>query len=93
MMEPIRHDLRLSETVSPFGVGAIVDIRGESLIAPDTSWWDKKFAPEISCNRLLARIGAGALRQAPSHAGPAAKETPSNPASSPAPAPPIPPAP
>jgi len=76
-MEPIRHDLRLSETVAPFGVGAIVDVRGESLIAPDTSWWDKKFAPEISCDRLLNRIGAGVLRQAPSHAGTAAKETPS----------------
>lgn len=75
-MEPIRHDLRLSETVSPFGVGAIVDVRGESLIAPDTSWWDKKFAPEISCARLLSRLGAGVLRQAPSHAGPLAKETP-----------------
>lgn len=77
MMESIRHDLRLSETVAPFGVGAIVDVRGESLIAPDTSWWDKKFAPEISCDRLLNRIGAGVLRQAPSHAGTAAKETPS----------------
>jgi hypothetical protein len=76
-MEGIRHDLRLSETVAPFGVGAIVDVRGESLIAPDTSWWDKKFAPEISCDRLLNRIGAGVLRQAPSHAGTAAKETPS----------------
>lgn len=75
-MEPIRHDLRLSETVSPFGVGAIVDVRGESLIAPDTSWWDKKFAPEISCDRLLGRLGPGVLRQAPSHAGTAAKETP-----------------
>ncbi|MET9023071.1 DUF1998 domain-containing protein [Actinopolymorpha sp. NPDC004070] len=75
-MEPIRHDLRLSETLSPFGVGAIVDIRGESIIAPDTSWWDKKFSPEISCDRLLARIGAGVLRQAPSHAGKAAKNTP-----------------
>ena len=52
-MERIKHDLRLSETVSPFGVGAIVDIRGESLIAPDTSWWDKQFAPEIHCERLV----------------------------------------
>ncbi|MDN5851738.1 MAG: DUF1998 domain-containing protein [Actinomycetia bacterium] len=75
-MEQIRHDLRLSETVSPFGVGAIVDVRGESLIAPDTSWWDKKFAPEISCDRLLRRLGPGVLRQAPSHASIAAKETP-----------------
>ncbi|WP_410793457.1 DrmB family protein [Kribbella sp. C-35] len=75
-MEPIRHDLRLSETVAPFGVGAIVDIRGESLIAPDTSWWDKRFAPVIYCKRLLDRVGGGELRQAPSHAGIAAKETP-----------------
>lgn len=74
-MDPIRHDLRLSETVAPFGVGAIVDVLGESLIAPDTSWWDKKFAPEITCQRLLSRLGAGVLRQAPAHAGMAAKET------------------
>ncbi|MFD9491836.1 DrmB family protein [Streptomyces sp. NPDC060005] len=75
-MEKIRHDLRLSETISPFGVGAIVDVRGESLMAPDTSWWDKKFAHEISCERLMARLGAGVLRQPPAHAGRTAKETP-----------------
>ncbi len=75
-MEQIRHDLRLSETVSPFGVGAIVDVRGESLIAPDTSWWDTKIAPEISCDRLLRRLGSGVLRQAPPHAGIAGEDTP-----------------
>ncbi|KUL38298.1 DUF1998 domain-containing protein [Streptomyces regalis] len=78
-MEKIRHDLRLSETISPFGVGAIVDVRGESLMAPDTSWWDKKFAHEISCERLMARLGAGVLRQPPAHAGPAGKDTPALP--------------
>ncbi|MFF7882928.1 DrmB family protein [Streptomyces sp. NPDC020794] len=78
-MEKIRHDLRLSETISPFGVGAIVDVRGESLMAPDTSWWDKKFAHEISCERLMARLGAGVLRQPPAHASRAAKETPALP--------------
>ncbi|MFF9338951.1 DrmB family protein [Streptomyces sp. NPDC014773] len=75
-MEKIRHDLRLSETISPFGVGAIVDVRGESLMAPDTSWWDKKYAHEISCERLMSRLGAGVLRQPPAHAGRAAKKTP-----------------
>lgn len=74
-MERIRHELRLSETVSPFGAGAIVDVRGESLIAPDTSWWDKKSAPEISCPRLVDRLGGGVLRQAPAHADRAGKET------------------
>ncbi|MFC8258366.1 DrmB family protein [Streptomyces sp. NPDC057291] len=78
-MEKIRHDLRLSETISPFGVGAIVDVRGESLMAPDTSWWDKKFAHEISCERLMARLGAGVLRQPPAHAGRAGKDTPTLP--------------
>jgi hypothetical protein len=74
-VERIRHDLRLSETVSPFGVGAIVDVRGESLIAADTSWWDKRTAPEISCERLVDRLGGGVLRQAPAHAGRAGKDT------------------
>ncbi len=70
------HDLRISETITPFGVGAIVDVLGESLIAADTSWWDRKYAPEISCDRLLARLSPGALRQPPAHAGRAARETP-----------------
>lgn len=74
-MDPIKHDLRLSEVISPFGVGAIVDVRGESLIAADTSWWDKKHAPVLSCDRLLARVGTGELRQPPTHAGRVAKDT------------------
>ncbi|MFI0463227.1 DrmB family protein [Saccharopolyspora sp. 5N102] len=75
-MEKIKHDLRLSETITPFGVGAITDVRGESLIAADTSWWDTRFAPEISCERLIARLGAGKLRQPPTHSGRVAKGTP-----------------
>lgn len=74
-MEKIKHDLRLSETITPFGVGAITDIRGESLIAPDTSWWDSKAASEVVCERLMARLGAGVLRQPPTHAGRAGKTT------------------
>jgi len=70
------HDLRLSETISPFGVGAIVDVRGESLIAPDTSWWDRRRAPEVACERLSAKLHGAVLRQPPAHAGRAAKETP-----------------
>jgi len=78
-VQNIRHDLRLSETISPFGVGAILDVRGESLIAPDTSWWDRRTAPEISCDRLLARLGGGILRQPPAHAGKAGSKTASLP--------------
>ncbi|PWJ26062.1 uncharacterized protein DUF1998 [Branchiibius hedensis] len=74
-MERIKHDLRLSETVIPFGVGAIVDIRGASLIAPDTSWWDRKYAAEIKCERLVDRLGPSVLLEAPTHAGRAGEAT------------------
>ena len=56
-VEPIKHDLRLSEVIAPFGVGAIVDVRGESLIAPDTSWWHRKFAPEIQLRAVVLASG------------------------------------
>ena len=80
-MQKIRHDLRLAETLSPYGVGAIVDVPGESLIAPDTSWWDLTTAPQIYCDRLVARLpgGVGALRQPPTHAGRAGTDTASLP--------------
>lgn len=74
-MQRIRHELRLAETISPFGVGSIVDVLGESLIAPDTSWWNRKTAPEIHCDRLVAQLGGGVLRQAPSHAGKSGEKT------------------
>jgi len=74
-VEPIKHDLRLSEVISPFGVGAIVDVRGESLMAPDTSWWQRQHAPEIHCERLSLRLGGGELRQPPAHAGRSGKDT------------------
>lgn len=74
-MQRIKHDLRLSETVSPFGVGAVLDIRGESLIAPDTSWWDERHAPEIHCERLVERLGPSVLREAPTHSGRTGKDT------------------
>lgn len=74
-MQRIKHDLRLSETVTPFGVGAIVDIRGESLIAPDVSWWDKKYSPQIHCDRLVERLGRCVLREAPTHSDRAGRDT------------------
>ncbi|QZE25958.1 DUF1998 domain-containing protein [Brevibacterium casei] len=67
----------MSETVTPFGVGAVVDIRGESLIAPDTSWWNERSSSEIHCDRLVERLGPTVLREAPVHSGRAGRETPS----------------
>lgn len=76
-MEQLLHDLRLQEIVSPFGVGAIVDVRGESLIAPDASHWNKRHAPIIECKRLVDQLGRGELREPPTHGGVAGKKTPS----------------
>lgn len=75
-MEPIKHDLRLSEVISPYGVGAVVDVLGESLIAADTSWWGSRHAPEVHCQRLLDCIeGQGVLCEPPTHSGVAEKKT------------------
>ncbi|QTO37304.1 DUF1998 domain-containing protein [Tessaracoccus sp. MC1865] len=74
-MEQISHDLRLQEIVSPFGVGSIVDVLGESLIAPDTSYWQRRTAPVIECQRLVDQLGRGELREPPSHGGKAGKQT------------------
>lgn len=58
---PADAELRVSEVVSTYGVGAIVDIKGESFVAPDTSYWS---APEeIEADRLLAKIGPGTLKR------------------------------
>src|SRR3954463_14951767 len=35
----LERTVRLSQTVAPFGVGAIYDFRGESLIAADITKW------------------------------------------------------
>lgn len=74
-MDSIRHELRLPETISPFGVGAITDIQGESLIAPDTSWWDLEHSPEVHCARLMDRLGSGVLREPPTNPGWAATDS------------------
>lgn len=57
--------VRLSETISPFGVGAIVDIAGNSLIAMDTSWWPAQ-SPELSCERLERTLRVLKLKTPPS---------------------------
>lgn len=49
--------LRVSEVIMPFGVGAVVDILGESLMAPDASSWPHpKRLPEIQSDRLIEKL-------------------------------------
>jgi len=65
-MSPQR-TIRLSQTISPFGVGAIYDTQGESLIAPDTASWSGRGRP-LRLDRLADALGVAEFRAAPSKA-------------------------
>ena len=62
-MRPIRK-LRRGQTLTPFGVGAVFDVLGESFVAEDITRW--KGSPEIiKAPRLTARLGISHIRTAP----------------------------
>lgn len=79
MTERITQEIRLSEAVSPFGPGAIADVKGESLIAPDMSQWSIKSANEVSCDRLATKLGGGLLLSPPIVLGDLNEKTPATP--------------
>jgi hypothetical protein len=53
----------LSQTISPFGVGAIYDYRGESLVAADTRDWKDQDLVDVPAARLAAALGVARLRK------------------------------
>ena len=56
--------VRRSQTITPFGVGAIIDILGESFVAEDiTRWKGKKVV--LRGPRIAAHFGVEELRTAP----------------------------
>ncbi|WP_082974084.1 DUF1998 domain-containing protein [Mycobacterium sp. E1386] len=57
---------RLSQTISPFGVGAILDVEGESLMAADISQWSIERTTIIRSPRLERSLGVSELRTPPS---------------------------
>jgi hypothetical protein len=57
---------RLSQTISPFGVGAILDVDGESLMAADISLWPLEATHRIVSRRLEESLGVAELRTPPS---------------------------
>lgn len=57
---------RLSQTISPFGVGAIIDIEGESLMAADIGLWPLGATRRIISRRLEESLGVAELRTPPS---------------------------
>lgn len=67
---------RLSQVISPFGVGAIIDIRGESLMAADISTWPLARTRRILSRRLELALGVAELRSPPSVPSRPSKNTP-----------------
>jgi len=65
----------MSDAISPFGVGAIVDILGDSLIANDITWWPEE-SPSLICRRLERQLGVGLLKTPPSTASTPSKSSP-----------------
>ena len=56
--------LRRAQTITPFGVGAVVDIMGESLVAADILRWERA-GERIQEPRLERRLGVSHFRMAP----------------------------
>ena len=62
------HAVRLAQTISPFGVGAIYDVLGESFVACDTALWKSHGTP-LKAQRLAEKLhGVAGFRSAPSRA-------------------------
>ena len=59
-------NVRLSQTLAPFGVGAIYDILGESLVACETGWWGNA-GSRVRLPRLERQLRVEGFRSAPSH--------------------------
>lgn len=64
-MPKIDRSIRLSQAVSTFGVGAIYDILGESLVLCDTTYWTKEQykgrGRPINAQRLVADLRASGI--------------------------------
>lgn len=64
-MPDLERSLRLSQTITPFGVGAIYDVLGESFVACDTNMW-KGHGVKLNAQRLVQKLpGISALKMAP----------------------------
>ncbi|MGI5353388.1 DrmB family protein [Streptomyces sp. CA-250714] len=63
-MKDVRHKVRRSQTLVPFGVGGIIDLRGESFVAADTRGWAAT-AETVEAPRLIAKLRVAGLRSAP----------------------------
>lgn len=60
----MQRKVRQSQTIVPFGVGAIFDLQGESLVACDVFRWGAR-GEVVHSERLARALGVGGFRSAP----------------------------
>ncbi|MEU7511389.1 DUF1998 domain-containing protein [Streptomyces sp. NPDC042898] len=63
-MKDIRRKVRRAQTIVPFGVGGIIDLRGESFVAADIRSWAAN-GDRVESPRLAAKLGVLEFRSAP----------------------------
>lgn len=63
-MKDIRRKVRRGQTIVPFGVGGILDIRGESFVAADIRSWAAN-GERVESARLASKLGVQDFRSAP----------------------------
>lgn len=68
--------MRLSQTVSPFGVGSVLDVLGESVMGADISEWPYEKTDRVQSRRLEEALGVAELRSPPSVPSYPSKNTP-----------------
>ncbi|MFD5764335.1 DrmB family protein [Streptomyces sp. NPDC127049] len=61
--------VRQSQTVVPFGVGAVFDIQGESFVATGIGDWPARGRQPVPSARLASRLGVTGFYAAPAAAG------------------------
>ncbi|MFF2074503.1 DrmB family protein [Kitasatospora sp. NPDC058162] len=63
-MKDVRRKVRRSQTIVPFGVGGIIDLRGESFVAADIRSW-AAHGESVESPRLAKKLGVDTFRSAP----------------------------
>ncbi|MFD0342628.1 DrmB family protein [Streptomyces sp. NPDC127117] len=62
-MKDIRRKVRRTQTITPFGVGGIIDLQGESFVAADIRSWGNQGDP-VESPRLARKLGVRGFRSA-----------------------------
>ncbi|SNY88460.1 hypothetical protein SAMN04244553_5434 [Nocardia amikacinitolerans] len=63
-MKDIRRKVRRAQTIVPFGVGGIIDLRGESFVGADIRSWAAN-GERVESPRLAMKLGVEGFRSAP----------------------------